>query len=81
MRFQVVVSCSATFLHFDDNIFLEPYAFRPERWLDNPSLDNWLVSFSRGPRACLGINLAWMELRLSFAHIFHKFDMKLASSR
>jgi cytochrome P450 len=24
---------------------------------------------------CLGINLAWAELRLGFAHVFRKFDL------
>lgn len=69
------------FLHFNPELFPSPQEFRPERWLDNPGLDNWLVSFSRGPRSCLGINLAWMELRLSFAYVFRRFDMELAQGR
>ncbi|GME65035.1 Cytochrome P450 [Neofusicoccum parvum] len=75
-----VVSCSSIFVHFNPDIFPDPHAFRPERWLENPDLDNWLVAFSRGPRMCLGINLAWAELRLCFAHVYRKFDMKLAES-
>lgn len=75
-----VVSCASVFVHFNPDIFPEPCSFRPERWLENPNLDNWLVAFSRGPRMCLGINLAWAELRLCFAHVYRKFDMKLAES-
>ncbi|KAH7062170.1 cytochrome P450 monooxygenase-like protein [Macrophomina phaseolina] len=75
-----VVSCSSTFVHFNTDIFPEPHSFRPERWLESPELENWLVAFSRGPRMCLGINLAWAELRLCFAHVYRKFDMSLAES-
>ncbi|USP72789.1 uncharacterized protein yc1106_00063 [Curvularia clavata] len=70
-----IVSCGSTFVHYNADIFPEPDKFIPERWLENPELDNWLVAFSRGPRMCLGINLAWAELRLAFAHVFRKFDM------
>ncbi|KAF2651874.1 cytochrome P450 monooxygenase-like protein [Lophiostoma macrostomum CBS 122681] len=72
-----IVSCGSTFVHYNKNIFPEPDIFKPERWLNNPSLDNYLVAFSRGPRMCLGINLAWCELRLGFAHVYRKFDMTL----
>ncbi|KAF5854193.1 hypothetical protein GGP41_006990 [Bipolaris sorokiniana] len=70
-----IVSCGSTFVHYNADIFPEPDKFVPERWLETPELDNWLVAFSRGPRMCLGINLAWAELRLAFAHVFRKFVM------
>jgi cytochrome P450 len=42
-------------VHDNPTIFPDPFHFRPERWLENPELDQWLASFSRGPRMCLGI--------------------------
>ncbi|KIW01726.1 uncharacterized protein PV09_06903 [Verruconis gallopava] len=72
-----IVSCGATFVHYNPEIFPEPFEFRPERWIKNPELEKWLVPFSRGPRMCLGMNLAWLELRLGFGHIIHKLDMEL----
>jgi cytochrome P450 len=59
--------------------FPDPETFRPERWLgsDASQLENKLVTFSRGPRSCIGINLAYAELYLNFAYVFRKFDMKL----
>ncbi|SLM39398.1 cytochrome p450 monooxygenase [Lasallia pustulata] len=75
-----IVSCSSVFVHYDPNIFSEPNEFRPERWLEQANLDHWLVAFSKGPRMCLGMNLAWAELRLSFGYIFRKFDMSLDQS-
>ncbi|KAF1918736.1 cytochrome P450 monooxygenase-like protein [Ampelomyces quisqualis] len=73
-----IVSCGSTFVHYNSDIFPEPNQFKPERWLESNDLDNWMVAFSRGPRACIGINLAWAELRLGFAHVYRKFDMSLA---
>lgn len=70
-----IVSCAAKFVHYNTEIFSDPDKFIPERWIKDPSLDNWLVSFSRGPRSCLGINLAWMELRLALASAFRRFDL------
>ena len=80
MTIQTVVSCGSTFVHYNAAIFPNPNDFEPERWLKDSSLDQWLVAFSKGPRACLGINLAWMELRLSFAYFFRLFDMTLDPS-
>ncbi|KAL2351348.1 cytochrome P450 [Cryomyces antarcticus] len=77
---KTIVSCGNTFVHYNVDTFNDPMAFSPERWLEDPELDKWLVPFSKGPRMCLGINLAWAELRLTFARVFHKFDMELDSS-
>ncbi|KAJ7499985.1 cytochrome P450, partial [Mycena latifolia] len=75
-----VVSMGTTFIHENPEIFHSPEVFLPERWLE-PTAQHleakYLVPFSRGPRMCLGINLAWCELYLLFANIFRKIDMKI----
>jgi cytochrome P450 len=40
-------------------IFSDPETFDPTRWLDNPQLDLYLVAFPKGPKRCVGLNLAW----------------------
>lgn len=40
-------------------IFSDPETFDPTRWLDNPQLDRFLVAFTKGPRRCVGLDLAW----------------------
>ncbi|KZP31921.1 cytochrome P450 [Athelia psychrophila] len=77
------VSICSTFVHYNSDIFTDPTVFNPERWLqpDSAKLDNFQVAFSRGPRSCLGINLAWCELYLIFATLFRKLDMKLYETR
>jgi cytochrome P450 len=41
-------------LHNDARMFPEPEKFKPERWVGNPGLDKWLLSFSKGDRMCIG---------------------------
>ncbi|KAG6833557.1 hypothetical protein H0H87_005208 [Tephrocybe sp. NHM501043] len=75
-----VVSMGAIFMHHNPEIFPKPLEFRPERWLDrkNPQeMEQFLVPFSKGPRSCLGVNLAWAELYLLFANVFRKVDMEI----
>ncbi|KAF2173703.1 hypothetical protein M409DRAFT_61992 [Zasmidium cellare ATCC 36951] len=49
--------------------------FNPDRWIDNPGIRKYLLSFSKGTRQCLGINLAYQELQTFTAGIFHKYDL------
>ncbi|KAI1744418.1 benzoate 4-monooxygenase cytochrome P450 [Xylaria scruposa] len=63
--------------HMNSNIFPEPEIFKPDRWLDNPSLKTrYFMAFGRGTRNCLGINLANAELLLTIAHILCRFEME-----
>ncbi|OAP62024.1 hypothetical protein AYL99_04227 [Fonsecaea erecta] len=71
------VSSTAYGYHYDPVFFPEPHTFRPERWLgaNARELESQLISFSRGPRSCLGINLAHAELYLTFAYLVRTFDL------
>ncbi|KAK3703653.1 hypothetical protein LTR37_014349 [Vermiconidia calcicola] len=77
-----VVGMSSHFVHSSEEIFENSNAFDPERWLGSnaQSLDKWLVNFSRGPRMCLGFNLAWAELYLTFAYVSRSFEVEIESS-
>lgn len=47
------------------------HSFQPERWLDKESTRNAVTAaFGGGSRVCLGLHLAYMELRYSAAHFF-----------
>ncbi|CAE6412062.1 unnamed protein product [Rhizoctonia solani] len=52
--------------------------FRPERWLDDESssLNKYFVPFSVGPRACIGRNLAHMELMLVAATLIRRYHIE-----
>jgi cytochrome P450 len=60
-------------VHHDETIFPNPYDYIPQRWLDNPRLDKYLVSFTKGTRQCVGINLAYAELYSALASIFRRY--------
>lgn len=64
---------SSHFVHRNASVFEDPNEFVPERWLgtDGRNLDRWLVSFSRGPRSCLGLkyaNVHELSKRMSLTH-------------
>ncbi|THH28848.1 hypothetical protein EUX98_g5345 [Antrodiella citrinella] len=74
-----VVGMSACMVHWSESVFPNARTFQPERWLGSAAkeLDTYLVAFSKGPRACVGINLGYCELYLAIANIFRRFDMEL----
>ena len=58
-----VVPCSYL-IHHDPEIYPDPYAFRPERFLDEgPGTYTWLP-FGGGRRRCLGASFAMVEMKL-----------------
>ncbi|GJE98151.1 cytochrome P450 [Phanerochaete sordida] len=77
------VGISNAMVHLNPTLFPDPHAFRPERWLEPGAelLDTWLVAFSKGPRSCLGINLAWCELQMNLANLFRRFDLELEGEK
>ena len=70
------VSMTSVHIHHNEDIFPDSYAFRPERWSGEGSgveLARHMVSFSKGTRQCLGINLAYAELYLCISAIFRRY--------
>lgn len=55
--FQITVAMGVTTVHLNADLFKNPTAFVPERWLepDAESLEQYLIPFSKGPRMCLGM--------------------------
>ncbi|KAI0490491.1 cytochrome P450 [Xylaria cf. heliscus] len=56
-----------------------PYTFRPERWLAEGGVPQpRSLAFSTGPRACLGIGQAWLEIRIALAKLVYTYDFEFA---
>ena len=72
-----VVGMSYSFVHQSPRVFKDPMEFIPERWLSEDAIDleGWILTFSKGPRNCLGQNLAMCELYLVFATLFRRFHI------
>lgn len=58
----------------DATVFPNPKSWIPERWIENPKLDRYILTFGRGTRMCLGFELAWQELYIIAAGVFRKYD-------
>jgi cytochrome P450 len=75
-------------LSYNENIYPEPFKFRPERWIVDESgkegssaesvalAESGFCAFSYGTRGCVGKNLAWLEMRLVMAKCLWKFELR-----
>ncbi|KKO99609.1 cytochrome P450 oxidoreductase [Trichoderma harzianum] len=79
----VTVSSSVYIMHRDESLFREPLKWLPERWLpENPdfsdeerrNLKDFVLPFTLGGRACIGRNLAYMELSVCIAALVMAFE-------
>ncbi|PGG96980.1 hypothetical protein AJ79_09387 [Helicocarpus griseus UAMH5409] len=71
------VGMSSWMMHRNKDIFPEPDKFDPSRWLDpttSKSMEKYLVFFGKGTRQCVGMPLAYSELRVTLGRIFRHFD-------
>ncbi|KAF8865497.1 cytochrome P450 [Acephala macrosclerotiorum] len=76
----VAINHWAAFHHYSN--FTRPYEFNPERWLGDSDFENdnkrVVQPFSVGPRNCLGMNLAYLEMRVVLARLVWGFDMEIS---
>ncbi|KAF2274052.1 cytochrome P450 [Westerdykella ornata] len=80
---KTIVAMTIPEVSHDEDIFPDSYSYIPERWLNDPKtsdglpLEHFLVSFGKGSRSCLGINLAWVELYLTLGMMFRRYKFEL----
>ncbi|OJJ45941.1 hypothetical protein ASPZODRAFT_152888 [Penicilliopsis zonata CBS 506.65] len=60
-------------LGFDEETFGDPWSFRPDRWLQDPTLP--MSNFGYGRRICPGQHLAHSSIRLITARLLWGFDI------
>lgn len=64
-------------LHYNESFFPSPTKFQPERWLENDIPRPYFRTFSRGPRGCLGQNLAMNELKIILIHTIRDYEFEV----
>ncbi|KAH7016446.1 cytochrome protein [Microdochium trichocladiopsis] len=77
-----VVNTTTYALHRDEKVFPDPDKFNPWRW-KNPTkeMKNAWMPFGGGTRTCVGIHLAYIEIRLGVARFFREFPHAKISTR
>lgn len=75
-----IVSISAYTMHTSEEIWgPDARTFNPDRWLqpESKSLDQYLCTFSKGARMCIGQNVAFAEVTIVLAYFFRSFKIAL----
>jgi cytochrome P450 len=77
----VVLMASAYLIHHDPEIYPEPRAFRPERFLGiSPGTYTW-IPFGGGRRRCLGASFAVQEMKVVLHAALRRYEISAASDR
>uniref|UniRef100_A0A8C1QGI9 Thromboxane-A synthase n=1 Tax=Cyprinus carpio TaxID=7962 RepID=A0A8C1QGI9_CYPCA len=69
---------AAGFLHYDPEYWTEPEKFIPERFTPEAKASRHpfvYLPFGAGPRSCVGMRLAQLEIKMALLHIFRRFNM------
>jgi cytochrome P450 len=77
----VVLLASAHLVHHDPDLYPEPAAFRPERFLGQPPGTYTWLPFGGGRRRCLGASFALEEMKIALRTVVRSFTLSPASSR
>ncbi|KAH7409467.1 benzoate 4-monooxygenase cytochrome P450 [Cadophora sp. MPI-SDFR-AT-0126] len=73
-------------IHHDPEVFPDPWAFRPERWIsslstgvtpeDVSAAKSACAPFLIGPMNCIGKNMSYIALKLALAHLLLNNDFR-----
>jgi cytochrome P450 len=67
---------NAYLVHHDPDVYADPYAFRPERFLEEgPGTYTW-IPFGGGRRRCLGASFAMAEMKLVLQTVLAERDLR-----
>lgn len=79
-----VVGCHIDSIHLDEGVYgKDSSSFRPERWLEatpdqRRQMDRSFLGFSAGKRVCMGIHIAWLEMKKTLPLLLMNFDVSVS---
>ncbi|MGN6372384.1 MAG: cytochrome P450 [Solirubrobacteraceae bacterium] len=68
-------------LHHDAAIYRDPYAFRPERFLESPPDPRTWIPWGGGRKRCPGLHLAMMEMKIVLRTVLRERTPHAAARR
>jgi len=74
----VCVVPNAYLIHHDPDIYEEPYAFRPSRFLESPPGTYTWIPFGGGRRRCLGASFAMLEMKIVLREVVTACELRPA---
>ncbi|MFA9270188.1 MAG: cytochrome P450 [Baekduiaceae bacterium] len=70
------ITMSILLVHHREDVYPDPYSFRPERWLGaKPGTYTW-IPFGGGIRRCVGASLALAEMRVVLRAMAQRLDLE-----
>lgn len=81
-----VVGINAWVLHYNEEIFPEPYKFSPERWIESSpeklkEMNAASFGFGAGTRYCLGKNIGLMEIKKLIPQLYRNYNISFADAK
>jgi cytochrome P450 family 135 len=73
----VNIAPSIYLTHRNPEVYSDPDAFRPERFLERPAGTYEWIPFGGGTRRCLGATFALFEMRIVLSTILRHFDLAM----
>lgn len=69
------------YTHRHPTVFPDPLEFRPDRWDQvTPDMQTMFRPFSMGPHNCIGMHVARVQLLLTIAGLYQRYDVVADSS-
>ena len=72
----MVLAGSGWLLHHDPDIYPDPFAFRPERFIDEPPGTYTWIPWGGGRRRCLGASFAMLEMKVAIRAALRRYTIE-----
>lgn len=80
----MTVGTSIYALHHEPDIYVDPFAYNPDRWLVRPRDPRMLAAFCpflKGPRSCPGQTIAYLAIELALYQLVYRYDVRAAGGK
>jgi cytochrome P450 len=71
-----VLAANGWLVHHDPEIYPDPFAFRPERFLEEPPGTYTWIPFGGGRRRCLGAAFAMLEMKVAMRAALRRYTIE-----